>query len=83
MMSTLFDYENIMKNHDAAIRREAAEEAIAKTVRMCKRMNISMDDTIENIVCDYDYTEEEAIKIVENLWNEIPVTINIKVAKED
>ena len=95
MMMTLFDEEQLMKNHDANIRREAAEEAtkiatekanekaIASLVRMCKRMNGSMLDAIESVVSDYDYSEEDATAIVQKYWNEAPVTINIQIPKED
>lgn len=95
MMSTLFDYETIMKNHDATIRREATEKAtkiatekaneraIASLVRMCKKMNGSTLNAIESVVSDYGYSEEDATAIVQKYWNETPVTINIPGPKED
>ena len=91
MMMTLFNHEQIMKNHDASIRREATEKAtkkanekaIASLVRMCKRMNGSMLDAIESVVSDYGYSEEDATAIVQKYWNEAPVTINIQIPKED
>lgn len=95
MMSTLFDYETIMKNHDATIRREerekatkiatekANERAIASIVRVYKKMDGSMPDAIESVVSDYGYSEEDATAIVQKYWEETPVTINIPVPKED
>ena len=87
MMMTLFDHEQIMKNHDATIRREerekANEKAIASLVRMCKKMNGSILDAVQSVVLDYDYSEEDATAIVQKYWNEVPVTINIQIPKED
>ena len=87
MMSTLFDYETIMKNHDATIRREerekANERAIASIVRVYKKMDGSMPDAIESVVSDYGYSKEDATAIVQKYWEETPVTINIPVPKED
>ena len=83
MMSTLFDYETIMKNHDATIRREERETAIANIIILCKQMNVSMVTAIQNVVAMYDYSEEDATAIVQKYWGETPVTINIPVPKED
>ena len=74
MMSTLFDYETIMKNHDATI---------ANIIILCKQMNVSMVTAIQNVVAMYDYSEEDATAIVQKYWGETPVTINIPVPKED
>ena len=87
MMMTLFDHEQIMKNHDATIRREerekANERAIANIVTIYKKIDGSMDDAIQNVVTMYDYSEEDAKAIVQKYWNEVPVTINIQIPKED
>ena len=83
MMSTLFDYETIMKNHDATIRREANERAIANIVTIYKQMDGSKDAAIQNVVAMYGYSEEDATAIVQKYWEETPVTINISVPKED
>ena len=87
MMSTLFDYETIMKNHDATIRREerekANERAIANIVTIYKQIDGSMDAAIQNVVTMYGYSEEDATAIVRKYWEETPVTINIPVPKED
>ena len=73
MMMTLFDEEQIMKNHDAAIRREerekAKEQAIASLVGMCKKMNGSILDVIETVMADYNYSEKDATAIVYKYWN--------------
>ena len=91
MMMTLFDEEQIMKNHDAAIRREerekatkkANEQAVASLVGMCKKMNGSMLDVIETVVANYGYSEKKAKEIVQKYWDEVPVTINIQMSKND
>ena len=87
MMSTLFDYETIMKNHDATIRREATEKAneraIANIVTIYKQIDGSMDAAIQNVVTMYGYSEEDATAIVRKYWEETPVTVNIQVPKED
>ena len=87
MMSTLFDYETIMKNHDATIRREATEKAneraIANIVTIYKQIDGSKNAAIQNVVAMYGYSEEDATAIVQKYWEETPVTINISVPKED
>ena len=91
MMMTLFDHEQIMKNHDASIRREerekatkkANEQAIANIVTIYKQVDGSMDAAIQNVMTMYGYSEEDAIAIVQKYWNEVPVTINIQLSKED
>ena len=91
MMSTLFDYETIMKNHDATIRREATEKAtekaneraIANIVTIYKQIDGSKNAAIQNVVAMYGYSEEDATTIVQKYWEETPVTINIPVPKED
>ena len=83
MMMTLFDEEQLMKNHDASIRREEREQAIASIVRVYKKMNGSMLDAVESVVSDYGYSEEDATAIVQKYWNEAPMTINIQIPKED
>lgn len=77
MMMTLFDHEQIMKNHDASIYREATEKAtkkanekaIASIVHVYKKVNGSMLDAVESVVSDYGYSEEEAKAIVQKYWN--------------
>ena len=76
-------FVQIMKNHDATLIRNEQEKAIASLVRMCKKMNGSMLDAVQSVVSDYDYSEEEATTIVQKYWNEVPVTINIQLSKED
>lgn len=95
MMTSLFDEEQLMKNHDASIRREerekatkiatekANEQAIANIVTIYRQMDGSMDAAIQNVVTMYGYSEEDAAAIVQKYWNEVPVTINIQLPKED
>lgn len=87
MMMTLFDHEKIMKNHDANIYREATEraneQAIINIITIYKQVNGSMDDAIKNVMTMYDYSEKDAIEIVRKYWNDVPVTINIQLSKED
>ena len=71
MMMTLFDHEQIMKNHDASIRREerekatkkANEQAIANIVTIYKQVDGSMDAAIQNVMTMYGYSEEDATAI--------------------
>ena len=83
MLMTLFDHEQIMKNHDASIRREEREQAIANIVAIYRQIDGSMDAAIQNIVAMYGYSEEDATDIVQKYWNEVPVTINIQMPKEN
>ena len=91
MMMTLFDEEQIIKNHDAAIRREATEtatakaneQAIANIVAIYRQIDGSIDTAIQNVMQMYGYSEKDATKIVQKYWNEVPVTINIKMLKND
>lgn len=68
MMMTLYDEEQIMKNHDAAIRREEQDKGITSVVSICKRMNGSIVDAVETVVLNYGYTEDEAEKLVKKYW---------------
>ena len=98
MMMTLFDEEQIIKNHDAAIRREerekariekekateqANEKAILSLVGICKKMKGSIIDVIEIVMTDYGYSKMEATEMVQKYWDEVPVTINIQMSKND
>ena len=91
MMMTLFDEEQIIKNHDAAIRREATEtatakaneQAIANIVAIYRQIDGSIDTAIQNVMQMYGYSEKDATKIVQKYWDEVPVTINIQMSKND
>ena len=91
MMMTLFDEEQIIKNHDAAIRREATEtatakaneQAIANIVAIYRQVDGSIDTAIQNVMQMYGYSEKDATKIVQKYWDEVPVTINIQMSKND
>ena len=83
IMMTLFDHEQIMKNHDATLIRNEQEKAIANIVTIYKQVDGSMDAAIQNVMTMYGYSEEDAIAIVQKYWNEVPVTINIQLSKED
>ena len=82
IMMTLFDEEQISKNHDATIRREEREQAIANLVYMCKKMNGSPLDVIELAIANYKYSEKEAQTLVQKYWDETPITINMQIKKE-
>ena len=81
MMMTLFDHEQIMKNHDASIRREAAEEArkiatekanekaIITLVQTYKELNGTKENAIQKVIVTYHYSEDESSKLVEKYWN--------------
>ena len=81
MMMTLFDHEQIMKNHDASIRREAAEEAtkiatekanekaIITLVQTYKELNGTKENAIQKVIVTYHYSEDESCELVEKYWN--------------
>ena len=80
MMMTLYDEEQIMKNHDAALARKiteqvteevterVAEQGIASLVKLCKRMNGSIEDAVETEISEYGFTEEKARDIISRYW---------------
>ena len=76
MMMTLYDEEQIMKNHDAALTREVTEQVtervveqgIASLVKLCKRMNGSIEDAVETVISEYGFTEEKARDIISRYW---------------
>ena len=87
-MMTLYDEEQIMKNHDAALTRKiteqvtervteqvteevterVAEQGIASLVKLCKRMNGSIEDAVETVISEYGFTEEKARDIISRYW---------------
>ncbi|MCI5500597.1 MAG: hypothetical protein MR409_01570 [Lachnospiraceae bacterium] len=87
MMMTLFDEEQIARNHDAAIRREerekTTEQAIANIITVYRQIDGSIDAAIQNIMKMYGYSEKDATEIVQKYWDEVPVTININMPKND
>ncbi len=68
MLETLYDEEQIMKNHDAAIRREEQGRGIDSVVDICKKMHGSIVDAVETVVSKYGYTEAEAETLVKKYW---------------
>ena len=72
MMMTLYDEEQIMKNHDAALARkiteQVTEQGIASLVKLCKRMNGSIEDAVETVISEYGFTEEKARDIISRYW---------------
>lgn len=83
MMMTLFDNEQIMKNHDATIRREATEKAIINIITVYKEVNGTREDAIRSIVTMYEYSLQDATAIVEKYWNEVPLTIDLELSEEE
>ena len=77
MMMTLFDHEQIMKNHDASIRREATEKATKKAnekaiitlVQTYKELNGTKVNAIQKVIVTYHYSEDESSELVEKYWN--------------
>jgi hypothetical protein len=67
MMMTLYDEEQIMKNHDATLVRETA---ISSMVRMCKRMGGTVTEAIQAVVEDCGYSEAMSTELVQKYWNE-------------
>jgi hypothetical protein len=74
MMMTLYDEEQIMKNHDATIRREITVEqenkAIASIVVTCKNVGASIMDAIESVMINYGYSKEASTELVNKYWNQ-------------
>ena len=72
MMMTLYDEEQIMKNHDATLIREVTEQVteqgIVSLVKMCKRMKGTKMDAVESVMADYGWDEERAGAIVKKYW---------------
>ena len=92
MMMTLYDEEQIMKNHDAALARKiteqvtervteevtervteqvterVSEQGIASLVKLCKRMNGSIEDAVETVISEYGFTEEKVRGIISRYW---------------
>ena len=58
MMMTLFDHEQIMKNHDASIRREEREQAIANIVAIYRQIDGSLVAAFQIVLAMYGYSEE-------------------------
>ena len=73
MMMTLFDEEQLMKNHDASIRSEATEKANEKAiitlVQTYKELNGTKENAIQKVIVTYHYSEDESSKLVEKYWN--------------
>ena len=76
MLETLYDEEQIMKNHDATLVRETETRVIAEQqdkgirnlIAMCKKMKGSIADAVESVVSGYDYKEKEAEALVKKYW---------------
>lgn len=73
MMTSLFDEEQLMKNHDASIRREATEKANEKAiitlVQAYKELNGTKENAIQKVIVTYHYSEDKSSEIVEKYWN--------------
>ena len=73
MMTSLFDEEQLMKNHDASIRREATEKANEKAiitlVQTYKELNGTKENAIQKVIVTYHYSEDESSELVEKYWN--------------
>ena len=69
MMMTLFDHEQIMKNHDATLIRNEQEKAIITLVQTYKELNGTKENAIQKVIVTYHYSEDESSKLVEKYWN--------------
>ena len=65
MMVTLFDEEKIMKAHDKTILEQGVVEGI---VKMCKRYNGTIQESVNQVMEELDYNEETATKEVKRYW---------------
>ena len=72
MMMTLYDDAQIMKNHDATLRREVTEQVtqqgIIILVQMCKKMQGSVKDAVEAIMSGYGMDQQKASMLVGKYW---------------
>lgn len=80
MLATLFDEELIMKAHDNTVKNqgrlegrlegklEGRLEGIKSTVKLCKEFKKSYLQTVEQVIKDYHLDNENAEKIVKELW---------------
>ena len=69
MMMTLFDHEQIMKNHDATLIRNEQEKAIITLVQTYKELNGTKENAIQKVIVTYHYSEDESSELVEKYWN--------------
>jgi hypothetical protein len=69
MMMTLYDEEQIMKNHDAALLREAENKAVESIVVTCQNLGASMTDAVKSVMMNYGHSEAVAMELVMKYWN--------------
>ena len=69
MMMTLFNQEQIMKNHDATLIRNEQEKAIITLVQTYKELNGTKENAIQKVIVTYHYSEDESSELVEKYWN--------------
>ena len=63
--------------------KKANEQAVANIVTVYRQINGPMDAAIQNVMKMYGYSEKDATAIVQKYWDEVPVTININMPKND
>ena len=72
MLETLYDEEQIMKNHDATLIRETVnkerDKGIKNLVDAYKKMHGSILDAVESVVSGYGYKEKDAEALVKKYW---------------
>jgi hypothetical protein len=69
MMMTLYDEEQIMKNHDATLLREAENKAVESIVVTCQNLGASMTDAVKSVMMNYGHSEAVAMELVMKYWN--------------
>ena len=69
MMMTLFNQEQIMKNHDATLIRNEQEKAIITLVQTYKELNGTKENAIQKVIVTYHYSEDKSSELVEKYWN--------------
>ena len=50
------------------VTERVAEQGIASLVKLCKRMNGSIEDAVETVISEYGFTEEKARDIISRYW---------------
>ena len=83
LFTKVYDEQRKLYGRTQKATKKANEQAIANIVTIYKQVDGSMDAAIQNVMTMYGYSEEDATAIVQKYWNEVPVTINIQLSKED
>ena len=48
--------------------KDGIEQGIASLVKLCKKMNGSIEDAVETVMSEYGFTEKKARDIIGKYW---------------